>query len=90
VKFQPQISIESFERFLAQMALDGGIEVQILVKEDDKIKLSMGFTNISFQKLCLQITMTRNFQFCFVATTIATLLPSCTQPTCIVLYFAKT
>ncbi len=33
VKFQPQISIESFERFLAQIALDGGIEVQILVKK---------------------------------------------------------
>lgn len=33
VKFQPQISIESFERFWAQIALDGGIEVQILVKK---------------------------------------------------------
>lgn len=36
MKFQPQISIESFERFLAQMALDGGIEVQILVKKMTK------------------------------------------------------
>ncbi len=59
-------------------------------EKDDEIKLSMSITNIFFQKICLQIITTHNFQFCFVATTIAMLLPSCTQPTCIVLYFAKT